>query len=972
MELYLNKLFVIINQQRERKNRKHQTIFLPKPNYSTINNLQRYLYNKSITKSPNLKSRKKPKEKIYVPKEKEFIKGMILNNFNVSSLKYTPLNPFMIECFNNLEYLSLKYNLIRNLHFIKYLPNLYYLDASNNPLEDIEILNIKNVFGYLKLSLESFNEKQILNINGLCCGILELHLYDESLMTIFKNNNPFICLFNDKINYFYDKVLADEDKVTRKARRYSFKSRKMLIDKFIFGKENKGKQNGNNENKENNKGKEEKEVIFNEKKLEDNNKNKRRIKRANSIKLKYNFINCYIYGFKPIRTLKEIKESRDIEDKTKNKGLLKIKNFFDEYNDKLITICNNCNTRDRNAKVPVKTKYLKTYKNYLLLEKKKLILLNDIYQEISVFNEDKKSDKFFIYKKEYTNVNPYFDNIEVLQLKDYVKLIDGNPSIALIVLIVLLFYCIGIISNLMMYTLIKHLLVKYYKYFYLNKLPKFENENTNYHFLSFYFDNYENIKEKFNSSDIKDKKTLDILNILEMKKIILKSNVLFSQKRCYNNFDIYDQDRFIEQIKLLVLLNIKEEVLILLNYLYDFIIYDNIEKLLINEGYPNEYSCIIKLKEILEKNKSSLNEADICERKYQKNQIERLYNKFYFKLYKVEEIKNSKFDFKFNKKKNDAKIITNNEDDDYKNIEDIDDINKYLVINSKNDTEYHRYYQTITSGQIFKNIKISNSFKTPPSIKSCANHYNYLNFKKYLNSKAEINNKDISNLTNKLKSRNIRDIINSERITKNKGNTNLLLKISSNLKLLNKNKKLSNTKLLFKNKYNEINNRFKQVSKDSNILMFKTFSNNMAPRATIEKKLSEKEIKVKSYSSNKHKDKINRINNIEDLFDLINEKNKKIYIRNIAKSGSLRNAERIYSKKRKDFFFTLNNDNYINDRGFRRDKKFNSKDGSIITDYNAIPSLNIKKYNQKEMSRIILNYKIKKNKVYSKTIDKNV
>ena len=972
MELYLNKLFEIINQQRERKNRKHQTIFIPKPDYSIINNLQKYLYNNSTTKSPKLKSRKRPKEKKYISKEKEYIKGMILNKFNISSLKYTPLNPFLIECFNNLEYLSLKYNLIRNLHFIKYLPNLYYLDASNNPLGDIDILNIKNVFGYLKLSLESFNEKQILNINGLYCGILELHLYDESLMTMFKNNNPFICLFNDKINYFYDKVLADEDKVTRKARRYSFKSRKMFIDKFLFGRENKGKKKGNIGYKDSSKLKEEKEESINERKSEDNNKNKKRIRRANSIKLKYNFINCYIYGFKPIKTLKEIKESRDIEDKTKSKGLLKIKNFFDEYNDKLITICNNCNTRDRNAKVPVKTKYLKTYKSYLLLEKKKLILLNDIYQKISIFNEDKKSDKFFIYKKEYTNVNPYLDNIEILQLKDYVRLIDGNPNIALIVLIVLLFYCIGIISNLMMYTLIRHLLVKYYKYFYLNKIPHFDNENTNYHFLSYYFDNYENIKEKFNSSDIKDKKTLEILNILEMKKIILKSNVLFSQKRCYKNFDIYDKDRFIEQIKLLVLLNIKEEVLILLNFLCDFIIYDNIEKLLINEGYPNEYSCIIKLKEILEKNKSDLNEVDICERKYQKNQIERLYNKFYFKLYKVEEIKNSKFDFKFNKKKNDTKLLTNYENDDYKNIEDIDDVNKYLIINSKADTEPIRYYQTITSGQIFKNIKINNSFKTPPSIKYCANNYNYLNFKKYLKTKTENNNnKDISNLSNKIKSRNIQDIINSERITKNKDNINLLLKISNNLKL-NKNKKLNNTKLLFKNKYNEINNRFKQVSKDTNTIMFKTFSNNMATRAALKKKVSEKDLNVNSYSSNKHKDKTVKINNIEDLFDLINERNKKIYIRNIAKSSSLRNAERIYSKKRKDFFFTLNNDNYINDRGFRRNKKFSSKDANIIADYNAIPSLNIKKYNQKEMSRIILNYKIKKNKVYSKTIDKNV
>ena len=238
-----------------------------------------------------------------------------------------------------------------------------------------------------------------------------------------------------------------------------------------------------------------------------------------------------------------------------------------------------------------------------------------------------------------------------------------------------------------------------------------------------------------------------------------------------------------------------------------------------------------------------------------------------------------------------------------------------------------------------------------------------------MNEKNENNNKDISNLTNKLKSKNIKDIINSEKITKNK---NLLLKISNNLKL-NKNKKLSNTKLLFKNKYNEINKRFKKVSKETNTLMLKTFSNNMAKRTDFfEKKLSEKNLNEKSYSSNKHKDKITTINNIEDWFDLINERNKKIYIRNIAKSSSLRNAERIYSKKRKDFFFTLNNDNYINDRRFRRDKKFNSKNANINADYNSIPSLNIKKYNQKEMSRIILNYKIKKNKVYSKTIDKNV
>ena len=974
MELHLSKLFAIIYQNNLKQKIKRQSIFLKK-DYFTINNIQKNLFSQSNDTKSNSKE-------YFITQNIEYYKGIILNKYNISSIKHSFITPFLKDCFNNIQYLSLKYNHIRNLNFIKYFPNLYYLDISNNPLEEIEALNFKNIFGYLKLSFERYSERKILNISGLYCGIFELYLNDESLLTLFKNNNPFIILFNNKINYFYDKVVADEEKDSKNSRRYSFKAFKTVIERNIildhnFDKEKEeeikeedndsdsdddnDKEEDNGEDKKNIKTKLIKSVLV---KQDNNNLNysRRRMKRTSSIKLKYNFLNCYNYGFKSGKNMKFIEkiQKKSIENEIKNKGLLKIKTFFDEYNRTIIHICNNCNTRGRKSKIPIKSKYLKNYKEYLLIEKRKLILLNNIYQKLSKFNKEKKENKYYLFNKDNINVNPNVDNLEMLKLKNYIKCIYTNPSIAVIVLIVLLFYCLGIISNLMMNTLMGYLLVKYYKYIDVINIPKFENENTNFHFLCYYYDNYENIRKKFEYSDIKDNKILDIINILDMTKITLKSNELYFNKKKINNFNINNINKkiYIEELNYLESLEIKDEVLSLLLYLCDFIIYDNLEQLLINGGYPNEYSYLIRFKEIIKEREFNLKEKEIAlsERKYQKYQVERLYNKFYFKLYKIEEIKNSKFN-DMKKNKNQILKIKNEkvqEDEDYSKIEDIQDINKYLIIQNKNNEK------------MFNNVRIMNSFKTFSPKISFNSYSNFKNntikLKLKNNIKNNISNKNNSNNNQKKKSININISQNSNRIINYKDKTKLILKTLNNFKLNNKLKQFKSQKLLLKKKDNN-NDNINQLLKDSNNFMFRTFSNDYSIKSNIKSNSSEKNFIIKGYYSNKIRGRRNKINNIEDLFDIINEQNKKVDIRNNDKYNCLRNAERIYSKKKKDLLLlkelNLTNKGLINDNGH-----LISISNTIA--YNSIPSLDIKKYNQKEMEKLILNYKNKKYKNFIK------
>ena len=55
-----------------------------------------------------------------------YFHALIINNSNISNVIYNSIDPFVNECFNNLEYLSITNNYIRNLDFLLHLPNLFF------------------------------------------------------------------------------------------------------------------------------------------------------------------------------------------------------------------------------------------------------------------------------------------------------------------------------------------------------------------------------------------------------------------------------------------------------------------------------------------------------------------------------------------------------------------------------------------------------------------------------------------------------------------------------------------------------------------------------------------------------------------------------------------------------------------------------------------------------------------------------
>ena len=137
-------------------------------------------------------------------------KGIIMNNANISSIEYNSIDKKVIFNFQNLEYLSLKNNSLRNIDFIVKLPNLFYLDLFQNTIEDFSSLLVKNIFGYLRLTIDAFNEKKILTLKNLTINIFDLQIHDEKLLKSLIIHNPNITLLNNKLNYMIDVVNRKE------------------------------------------------------------------------------------------------------------------------------------------------------------------------------------------------------------------------------------------------------------------------------------------------------------------------------------------------------------------------------------------------------------------------------------------------------------------------------------------------------------------------------------------------------------------------------------------------------------------------------------------------------------------------------------------------------------------------------------------------------------------------------------------
>ena len=320
----------------------------------------------SITKRIELLKNNKKEESTQI-----YFKGIILNASNISNFIYNSVNPKIHICFNNLEYLSITNNFLINLNFIINLPDLFYLDVYGNPLEDFYSLNYKNIFGYLRLSVDKFHENKILTISGLNCDILDLEIKDKTIFKAFKSNNKNILMFNHEINYYIDKI-ANKKK--------TFKTKKTL--KFF-------KLNNNNINSDNilNKNKY-LNLNFNDliKKIEEEEKDYSKNNSDNSEKSIIELNKKEDYD---ILLNNNLMKKNNIKIEIKNDFLLKIKNFFEELEQVIIKL-------RKKIKTKININHLSNDDNYLNIEKKRLLLLYQTYLKLSIFNNEKNTDFFFL------------------------------------------------------------------------------------------------------------------------------------------------------------------------------------------------------------------------------------------------------------------------------------------------------------------------------------------------------------------------------------------------------------------------------------------------------------------------------------------------------------------------------------------------------------------------------------------------
>ena len=240
--------------------------------------------------------------------------GYIFNNSYISKITFNSMEKNILYNFENLEYLSLTHNSIRNIDFIKHFPNLYYLDLYKNSIDDFASLNKKNIFGYIRLSIDHFNEKKILQIHGLTAIMFDINLRDNQILKGLIYNNPNILMLNFKINYIIDKIISKEQ----------------------------------------------------------NRRNLKKMQTQHIMRLSNDFLNtdnltnCNSYSVQNLKIY--------------NPALLKIKKFYDNYTKQIDNILN---LQRLNS-----SSLLKENKDYLKIEKKKLILLYEYYLELTKLNNN--------------------------------------------------------------------------------------------------------------------------------------------------------------------------------------------------------------------------------------------------------------------------------------------------------------------------------------------------------------------------------------------------------------------------------------------------------------------------------------------------------------------------------------------------------------------------------------------------------
>ena len=557
--------------------------------------------------------------------EKEILtKGIIYNNSSISKLIFNSKEPRIIYNFENIEYLSLTNNNLRNIDFIEYLPNIYYLDLFNNPIDDFSPLNIKNIFGYIRLSIDHFNENKVLQIKGLTTVIFDIELKDTQLIKNIVYNNPNIIMINQNINYIIDKIISKEQQ-KKTGRRISI----MKVNIDVFSDENVNVQNL----------------------------------------------------------------------KIKNQSLINLKQFFSRYTKRIDHILNVKNINSSFA--------LSVYNEYLDIERNKLLLLNNCYLELSKLNSN--INNYYINNYDYIYENIKINKILLYglgkKLNDNEAIGEDSLKVSLIILTSFLFFTIEVITKEMFITIVNVILQKYFHIKKEDLIPLSFNLFDSIFIISIYFRLYDDFIKKF---DIEN-----IIKILSMDKLILKANILYeNNKKNKILFDSQNQKLIIKnKINFIYQLEIIEEFLILIQFLYDYILYEKIDKIFINNEIAKDYSLFIEFKESVEQNHiENTQELSLSDKKFNQIHLDILHQQFYFEQEKIKYMMNKIYPSR-NKKIREIKNYYNF-DRDYLPQDDIkvNDLFKIKKLNNNSFTyENNKRFYKSNNQTIKKNLNTSNN-----------------------------------------------------------------------------------------------------------------------------------------------------------------------------------------------------------------------------------------------------------------------
>ena len=135
---------------------------------------------------------------------------------------------------------------------------------------------------------------------------------------------------------------------------------------------------------------------------------------------------------------------------------------------------------------------------------------------MSVFNTEKKTDYFFCKNMNSINSNNFTDSIKIYEIKKYIKCININIRFGLIILITILFYSINLISMKLSVSIIRYILLKFYKFDEHKQVPNVTSFG-NFHYLCYYLDNLEDFKSKLKFAE---KSQIDLYqNILDILEV---------------------------------------------------------------------------------------------------------------------------------------------------------------------------------------------------------------------------------------------------------------------------------------------------------------------------------------------------------------------------------------------------------------------------------------------------------------------